>query len=179
MVIPVPEAESNIAYYDSLYPGDFKMPKQLIHLQREYTSVEHKRILMRECFFNEVVFQGSTSKHCYEGQVINCLNGRNCDLKPLLQTSVRQFLNSRCFVLFFLFFECLWIAGCAICRVLYICVLSPLLIKMSQKQGCTEFSATENFRPKQLFLVLGRNSFGGSKSVTERVFNQRFSNDTF
>ncbi|XP_073711778.1 enhancer of polycomb homolog 1b isoform X1 [Misgurnus anguillicaudatus] len=33
MVIPVPEAESNIAYYDSLYPGDFKMPKQLIHLQ--------------------------------------------------------------------------------------------------------------------------------------------------
>lgn len=35
MVIPVPEAESNIAYYDSLYPGDFKMPKQLIHIQRK------------------------------------------------------------------------------------------------------------------------------------------------
>ncbi|KAL2085815.1 hypothetical protein ACEWY4_019135 [Coilia grayii] len=33
MVIPVPEAESNIPYYDSLYPGDFKMPKQLIHIQ--------------------------------------------------------------------------------------------------------------------------------------------------
>ncbi|XP_039894403.1 enhancer of polycomb homolog 1-like isoform X2 [Simochromis diagramma] len=33
MVIPVPEAESNITYYDSLYPGDFKMPKQLIHIQ--------------------------------------------------------------------------------------------------------------------------------------------------
>ncbi|XP_064188437.1 enhancer of polycomb homolog 1-like isoform X2 [Anguilla rostrata] len=33
MVIPVPEAESNIAYYESLYPGEFKMPKQLIHLQ--------------------------------------------------------------------------------------------------------------------------------------------------
>ncbi|XP_069031505.1 enhancer of polycomb homolog 1b [Embiotoca jacksoni] len=33
MVIPVPEAESNITYYDSLYPGDYKMPKQLIHLQ--------------------------------------------------------------------------------------------------------------------------------------------------
>lgn len=33
MVIPVPEAESDIAYYDSLYPGDFKMPKQLIHIQ--------------------------------------------------------------------------------------------------------------------------------------------------
>ncbi|OCT75547.1 hypothetical protein XELAEV_18030728mg [Xenopus laevis] len=33
MVIPVPEAESNIAYYESVYPGDFKMPKQLIHIQ--------------------------------------------------------------------------------------------------------------------------------------------------
>uniref|UniRef100_H2SM82 Enhancer of polycomb homolog n=1 Tax=Takifugu rubripes TaxID=31033 RepID=H2SM82_TAKRU len=33
MVIPVPEAESNIPYYDSLYPGEFKMPKQLIHIQ--------------------------------------------------------------------------------------------------------------------------------------------------
>ncbi|XP_041922892.1 enhancer of polycomb homolog 1 isoform X1 [Alosa sapidissima] len=33
MVIPVPEAESNIPYYESLYPGDFKMPKQLIHIQ--------------------------------------------------------------------------------------------------------------------------------------------------
>ncbi|XP_078519466.1 enhancer of polycomb homolog 1 isoform X2 [Lissotriton helveticus] len=33
MVIPVPEAESNIAYYESIYPGEFKMPKQLIHLQ--------------------------------------------------------------------------------------------------------------------------------------------------
>uniref|UniRef100_A0AAY4A778 Enhancer of polycomb homolog n=1 Tax=Denticeps clupeoides TaxID=299321 RepID=A0AAY4A778_9TELE len=33
MVIPVPQAESNITYYESLYPGDFKMPKQLIHLQ--------------------------------------------------------------------------------------------------------------------------------------------------
>ncbi|CAL8277217.1 unnamed protein product [Lota lota] len=33
MVIPVPEAESNIAYYESFYPGDFNMPKQLIHIQ--------------------------------------------------------------------------------------------------------------------------------------------------
>uniref|UniRef100_A0A3P9KF09 Enhancer of polycomb homolog n=1 Tax=Oryzias latipes TaxID=8090 RepID=A0A3P9KF09_ORYLA len=33
MVIPVPEAESNITYYDSIYPGDYKMPKQLIHIQ--------------------------------------------------------------------------------------------------------------------------------------------------
>ncbi|CAB1349430.1 unnamed protein product, partial [Coregonus sp. 'balchen'] len=35
MVIPVPEAGSNIAYYESLYPGDFKMPKQLIHIQQQ------------------------------------------------------------------------------------------------------------------------------------------------
>lgn len=35
MVIPVPEADGNIAYYESLYPGDFKMPKQLIHIQRK------------------------------------------------------------------------------------------------------------------------------------------------
>lgn len=38
MVIPVPEAESNITYYDSLYPGDYKMPKQLIHIQRKWAS---------------------------------------------------------------------------------------------------------------------------------------------
>lgn len=39
MVIPVPEAESNIAYYESIYPGEFKMPKQLIHIQREYFCI--------------------------------------------------------------------------------------------------------------------------------------------
>ncbi|KAK5600737.1 Glycosyltransferase 64 protein C4 [Crenichthys baileyi] len=33
MVIPVPEAERNIPHYELLYPGDFKMPKQLIHIQ--------------------------------------------------------------------------------------------------------------------------------------------------
>uniref|UniRef100_A0A8C6TD35 Enhancer of polycomb homolog n=1 Tax=Neogobius melanostomus TaxID=47308 RepID=A0A8C6TD35_9GOBI len=33
MVIPVPEAECNIPHYESLYPGEFKMPKQLIHIQ--------------------------------------------------------------------------------------------------------------------------------------------------
>lgn len=38
MVIPVPEAESNIAYYESIYPGEFKMPKQLIHIQRKYKN---------------------------------------------------------------------------------------------------------------------------------------------
>ncbi|MBN3292632.1 EPC2 protein, partial [Polypterus senegalus] len=33
MVIPVPEAESNITYYDKLYRGEFKIPKQFIHIQ--------------------------------------------------------------------------------------------------------------------------------------------------
>ncbi|XP_037550299.1 enhancer of polycomb homolog 1 [Nematolebias whitei] len=33
MVIPVPEAECNSTHYESLYPGEFKMPKQLIHIQ--------------------------------------------------------------------------------------------------------------------------------------------------
>uniref|UniRef100_A0AAR2JWC7 Enhancer of polycomb homolog n=1 Tax=Pygocentrus nattereri TaxID=42514 RepID=A0AAR2JWC7_PYGNA len=33
MVIPVPEAEGNINYYDRLYKGDFRQPKQLIHIQ--------------------------------------------------------------------------------------------------------------------------------------------------
>lgn len=32
MVIPVPEAESNIAYYESIYPGEFKMPKHQLLL---------------------------------------------------------------------------------------------------------------------------------------------------
>ncbi|KAI1884910.1 hypothetical protein AGOR_G00214760 [Albula goreensis] len=33
MVIPVPEAESNITYYDRLYKGESRIPKQLIHIQ--------------------------------------------------------------------------------------------------------------------------------------------------
>ncbi|XP_052362664.1 enhancer of polycomb homolog 1-like isoform X3 [Oncorhynchus keta] len=51
MVIPVPEAGSNIAYYESLYPGDFKMPKQLIHIQRNpcsyfvYLETGHWRVV--------------------------------------------------------------------------------------------------------------------------------------
>lgn len=35
MVIPVPEAQGSITYYDRLYKGDFRQPKQLIHIQRE------------------------------------------------------------------------------------------------------------------------------------------------
>lgn len=37
MVIPVPEAQSNITYYDRLYRGEVRVPKQLIHIQREYS----------------------------------------------------------------------------------------------------------------------------------------------
>ncbi|KAL0963909.1 hypothetical protein UPYG_G00315240 [Umbra pygmaea] len=33
MVIPVPEAESNITYYDRLYKGELRIPKQLFHIQ--------------------------------------------------------------------------------------------------------------------------------------------------
>lgn len=36
MVIPVPEAETNTTYYDRLYKGEVKVPKQLIHIQRKY-----------------------------------------------------------------------------------------------------------------------------------------------
>uniref|UniRef100_A0ACB8FVV5 Glycosyltransferase 64 protein C4 n=1 Tax=Sphaerodactylus townsendi TaxID=933632 RepID=A0ACB8FVV5_9SAUR len=47
MVIPVPEAESNIAYYESIYPGEFKMPKQLIHIQqfKGIAAVDHVTVL--------------------------------------------------------------------------------------------------------------------------------------
>ncbi|XP_036206879.1 enhancer of polycomb homolog 1 isoform X5 [Myotis myotis] len=45
MVIPVPEAESNIAYYESIYPGEFKMPKQLIHIQ---LSLQEAKLLLKE-----------------------------------------------------------------------------------------------------------------------------------
>ncbi|KAG7236601.1 hypothetical protein INR49_000724 [Caranx melampygus] len=52
MVIPVPEAESNITYYDSLYPGDYKMPKQLIHIQRwrkaAGSSLPEAKLLLKE-----------------------------------------------------------------------------------------------------------------------------------
>ncbi len=43
MVIPVPEAESNITYYDRLYKGEFRIPKQLIHIQREWPSASNSR----------------------------------------------------------------------------------------------------------------------------------------
>nr|XP_020473613.1 enhancer of polycomb homolog 2 isoform X2 [Monopterus albus] len=33
MVIPVPKAESHTTYYDRLYKGEIKVPKQLIHIQ--------------------------------------------------------------------------------------------------------------------------------------------------
>ncbi|XP_040005003.1 enhancer of polycomb homolog 2 isoform X2 [Xiphias gladius] len=41
MVIPVPEAESNTTYYDRLYKGEVKVPKQLIHIQPLGLDLEH------------------------------------------------------------------------------------------------------------------------------------------
>lgn len=38
MVIPVPEAESNVNYYNRLYKGEFKQPKQFIHIQRKFVN---------------------------------------------------------------------------------------------------------------------------------------------
>lgn len=38
MVIPVPEAESNVNYYNRLYKGEFKQPKQFIHIQRKFAN---------------------------------------------------------------------------------------------------------------------------------------------
>lgn len=39
MVIPVPEAESNVNYYNRLYKGEFKQPKQFIHIQRKLQAL--------------------------------------------------------------------------------------------------------------------------------------------
>ncbi|KAJ8351591.1 hypothetical protein SKAU_G00230670 [Synaphobranchus kaupii] len=41
MVIPVPEAESNITYYDRLYKGECCIPKQLFHIQPFSLDNEH------------------------------------------------------------------------------------------------------------------------------------------
>ncbi|KAI2525265.1 EPC2 isoform 3 [Pan troglodytes] len=49
MVIPVPEAESNVNYYNRLYKGEFKQPKQFIHIQLKL----HLKLLL---FRIEVLF---------------------------------------------------------------------------------------------------------------------------
>lgn len=38
MVIPVPEAESNVNYYNRLYKGEFKQPKQPNNKKTSTTS---------------------------------------------------------------------------------------------------------------------------------------------
>lgn len=50
MVIPVPEAESNVNYYSRLYKGEFKQPKQFIHIQRKFffMTVKTADWLLRE-----------------------------------------------------------------------------------------------------------------------------------
>lgn len=52
MVIPVPEAQSNITYYDRLYKGEFRIPKQLIHIQREW-PLTWKRL---HCSTKQILF---------------------------------------------------------------------------------------------------------------------------
>ena len=58
-MIPVPEAESNTAYYDRLYRGEVKVPKQLIHIQRESPSHVLREPLPRSvpcrCFHADLV----------------------------------------------------------------------------------------------------------------------------
>lgn len=46
MVIPVPEAESNVHYYSRLYKGEFKQPKQFIHIQRKCVRLDRRRVLL-------------------------------------------------------------------------------------------------------------------------------------
>lgn len=49
MVIPVPEAETNTTYYDRLYKGEFKVPKQLIHIQSECYSCNWNTPVLHLC----------------------------------------------------------------------------------------------------------------------------------
>ncbi|KAM8856089.1 LOW QUALITY PROTEIN: enhancer of polycomb homolog 2 [Spinachia spinachia] len=64
MVIPVPETESNTTYYDRLYKGEVKVPKQLIHIQP----------LGLDCPDYDMDSEDET--------LLNRLN-RNMDIKPL------------------------------------------------------------------------------------------------
>lgn len=59
MVIPVPEAESNVNYYNRLYKGEFKQPKQFIHIQREFRA------------FGDSVLPLLGSPDCLEGSEIH------------------------------------------------------------------------------------------------------------
>lgn len=52
MVIPVPEAESNVNYYNRLYKGEFKQPKQFIHIQRELKTLGLSWCLSNPSLFN-------------------------------------------------------------------------------------------------------------------------------
>uniref|UniRef100_A0A8C9W532 Enhancer of polycomb homolog 2 n=1 Tax=Scleropages formosus TaxID=113540 RepID=A0A8C9W532_SCLFO len=51
MVIPVPEAESNVTYYDRLYKGEFRIPKQLIHIQRIASAITFMTCYLYLIFF--------------------------------------------------------------------------------------------------------------------------------
>ncbi|XP_028250296.1 enhancer of polycomb homolog 2 [Parambassis ranga] len=66
MVIPVPEAETNTTYYDRLYKGEFKVPKQLIHIQTLGLDLE----------------QADYDMDSEDEMLLNRLN-RKMELKPL------------------------------------------------------------------------------------------------
>lgn len=74
MVIPVPEAESNITYYESLYPGDYKMPKQLIHIQREWASLTNTQHMQDFGFVIVVIAMYSSFPAAF---IKDLLNGYN------------------------------------------------------------------------------------------------------
>ena len=40
LIIPTPEVTSltDVEAYDKIYPADYKLPRQLIHMQRKYSS---------------------------------------------------------------------------------------------------------------------------------------------
>uniref|UniRef100_A0A8C4R9E0 Enhancer of polycomb homolog n=1 Tax=Eptatretus burgeri TaxID=7764 RepID=A0A8C4R9E0_EPTBU len=57
MVIPVPETQSNVPYYDQLYAGEFKCPKSYIRIQRlslEAEFPEYNMDLEDEVFVNKL-----------------------------------------------------------------------------------------------------------------------------
>uniref|UniRef100_A0A9L0J6K8 Enhancer of polycomb homolog 2 n=1 Tax=Equus asinus TaxID=9793 RepID=A0A9L0J6K8_EQUAS len=62
MVIPVPEAESNVNYYNRLYKGEFKQPKQFIHIQRQKVSAK-KELGVYGCEVHFPFFVDYTYKH--------------------------------------------------------------------------------------------------------------------
>ncbi len=85
MVIPVPEAESNTTYYDRLYKGEVKVPKQLIHIQREYSF-----ILVYICnMYGSGLYKSSLSHRLFLN-VLSVRCGRGVILRFISNSSLRR-----------------------------------------------------------------------------------------